>query len=173
MRSTPDRDDADLNAALTVAHRSAVEWLHSLPERGVPPRKAVEEMQAALGVDLPEDSRPSVEVIEARSRRPANLRVQLVDHRRRRRRDPGRAPACGYWPLAHLQMNSNSHLDLEFSLEVLSESSQPDATRALGLVWNASRSPFVRDRGGLGVPFRQSHGGCWRETRPCTPRLDH
>lgn len=64
MRSTPDRDDADLDAALKVAHRSAVEWLHSLPERGVPPRKAVEEMKAALGVDLPEESRPSVEVIE-------------------------------------------------------------------------------------------------------------
>lgn len=54
----------DLHASLEAAHRGAVAWLDSLPERRVPPRATVEEMATALGVDLPEAPRPAAEVIE-------------------------------------------------------------------------------------------------------------
>lgn len=54
----------DVDAALDVAHRCALEWLQSLPERGVPARMTAEEVKAALGVELPEGPRPAAEVIE-------------------------------------------------------------------------------------------------------------
>ena len=54
---------SELHTALDVAHRLAVEWLDSLPERRVPPRATASEVAAALG-DLPESPRPAAEVIE-------------------------------------------------------------------------------------------------------------
>ena len=54
---------SELHTALDVAHRLAVEWLDSLPERRVPPRATASEVAAALG-DLPDLPRPAAEVIE-------------------------------------------------------------------------------------------------------------
>lgn len=53
-----------MDAVLKVAHRSAVDWLHSLPERRVGPQATAAEMNAALGADLPDDPRPAAEVIQ-------------------------------------------------------------------------------------------------------------
>jgi glutamate/tyrosine decarboxylase-like PLP-dependent enzyme len=53
----------ELHEALDAAHRLAVGWLDSLPERQVPPRATTEEVIAALG-DLPEGPRPAKDVIE-------------------------------------------------------------------------------------------------------------
>ena len=54
---------SELHEALDVAHRLAVEWLDSLPERRVPPRATAGEVASALG-DLPDSPRPAAEVIE-------------------------------------------------------------------------------------------------------------
>jgi glutamate/tyrosine decarboxylase-like PLP-dependent enzyme len=54
---------SELHDALDAAHRLAVEWLDSLPDRRVPPRATAAEVMAALG-DLPDGPRPAAEVIE-------------------------------------------------------------------------------------------------------------
>jgi glutamate/tyrosine decarboxylase-like PLP-dependent enzyme len=53
----------ELHEALDAAHRLAVGWLDSLPERKVPPRATTEEVVAALG-DLPDGPRAPKDVIE-------------------------------------------------------------------------------------------------------------
>ncbi len=53
----------ELHEALDAAHRLAVGWLDSLPDRKVPPRATTEEVIAALG-DLPDGPRPARDVIE-------------------------------------------------------------------------------------------------------------
>ncbi|MGV8909772.1 MAG: pyridoxal phosphate-dependent decarboxylase family protein [Propionicimonas sp.] len=54
---------SELHEALDAAHRLAVEWLDSLPERRVPPRATTAEVAAQLG-DLCDEPRPAREVIE-------------------------------------------------------------------------------------------------------------
>ena len=53
----------ELHEALDAAHRLAVDWLDSLPERKVPPRATTDEIITALG-DLPDHPRPAKDVIE-------------------------------------------------------------------------------------------------------------
>jgi glutamate/tyrosine decarboxylase-like PLP-dependent enzyme len=54
---------SEMHDALTAAHRLAVEWLDSLPDRAVPPRVGTAEVATALG-DLPDGPRPAAEVVE-------------------------------------------------------------------------------------------------------------
>lgn len=54
---------SELHDALSTAHRLAVEWLESLPERRVPPQASAEEIAVGLG-ELPDGPRPAAEVIE-------------------------------------------------------------------------------------------------------------
>ena len=54
---------SELHEALDAAHRLAVEWLDSLPERRVPPSATTAEVAAQLG-DLCDQPRPAREVIE-------------------------------------------------------------------------------------------------------------
>jgi len=54
---------SELHEALDAAHRLAVEWLDSLPERRVPPSATTAEVAAQLG-ELRDDPRPAREVIE-------------------------------------------------------------------------------------------------------------
>ena len=53
----------ELHEALDAAHRLAVGWLDSLPERRVPPSATTVEITSSLG-DLPDGPRPAPEVIE-------------------------------------------------------------------------------------------------------------
>jgi glutamate/tyrosine decarboxylase-like PLP-dependent enzyme len=53
----------EMHDALDLAHRTAVAWLDSLPERRVPPTAGTEEVMAALG-ELPDGPRPATEVVE-------------------------------------------------------------------------------------------------------------
>ncbi|MCA0296628.1 MAG: aspartate aminotransferase family protein [Actinobacteria bacterium] len=54
---------SELHDALDTAHRLAVEWLDSLPERDVPPQASASEVMAALG-ELPDGPRPASEVVQ-------------------------------------------------------------------------------------------------------------
>ncbi len=54
---------SELHDALDSAHRLALEWLDSLPDRTVPARASAAEVMAALG-ELPDGPRPAAEVIE-------------------------------------------------------------------------------------------------------------
>lgn len=54
---------SELHEALAAAHRLALSWLDSLPEREVPGRASVEEVSVTLG-SLPDGPRPAPEVIE-------------------------------------------------------------------------------------------------------------
>lgn len=51
-------------AALERAHEHALAWLGSLEERPVPPQASVEQVEKALGRELPEDGCDAVEVID-------------------------------------------------------------------------------------------------------------
>ncbi len=54
---------SELRDALEAAHRIALDWLNSLPERRVPPSAGVDQVAAALG-DLPDGPQPSPAVVE-------------------------------------------------------------------------------------------------------------